>query len=263
MRLQHEWANFNHKGMFVTLTYNESHAPAFYSLKKRHLQNFFKRLRKSLNGQKIKYFACGEYGNPPQLLPNGKYSVGYRPHYHIILLGLAFTNECERNYVIQNWPYCDWTVDRTRRSFGYVSSDSMRYTADYMLKQDMFYSKKKQIKQFYPKEIPFQTMSKGIGKDWVEAHTDEIQKTGTILFEGREISLPRYYASKVEVPQSVKDNNIIKANDELATTFGYDPFLVTYGDYGRGILIPNHVSKIVQAHKNMVAKKAQSGRQKI
>lgn len=62
---------------FVTLTYSPEFLPANGSLVFKHLQDFFKRLRKS--GAKFRYFACGEYGE--------KLS---RPHYHICFFGYDF-----------------------------------------------------------------------------------------------------------------------------------------------------------------------------
>lgn len=57
---------------FVTLTYDDQHVTLSdenaATLVKSDLQNFFKRLRK--DGQKIRYFACGEYGENT-----------FRPHY--------------------------------------------------------------------------------------------------------------------------------------------------------------------------------------
>lgn len=59
-------------GFFITLTYEES--PIF--VKKRPLQLFLKRLRKSLAPKTFKFFAAGEYG-----------SKNFRPHFHLILMG--------------------------------------------------------------------------------------------------------------------------------------------------------------------------------
>lgn len=64
---------------FITLTYDTHSVPitrnGFMSLDKKHVQDFFKRLRKaSPRSVAIKYYAVGEYGGR-----------SYRPHYHIIL----------------------------------------------------------------------------------------------------------------------------------------------------------------------------------
>lgn len=63
---------------FLTLTYAPEFLPADGSLVKRDLQLFIKRLRKAFSGVKIRYFACGEYGE--------KFA---RPHYHLILFGFC------------------------------------------------------------------------------------------------------------------------------------------------------------------------------
>lgn len=56
---------------FLTLTYSNEHLPKKRTLLKADLQKFWKRLRKHIYPQRIKYLACGEYG--PTTL---------RPHYH-------------------------------------------------------------------------------------------------------------------------------------------------------------------------------------
>ena len=80
VRLLHE-SEFWEDTIFVTLTYDDEHLPSDRSLVPRDLTLFFKRLRKDLGDRKIKYYACGEYGD----------TFG-RPHYHaIILRSFTFT----------------------------------------------------------------------------------------------------------------------------------------------------------------------------
>lgn len=64
---------------FLTLTYSDDEIPIgddCYSLCKRDVQLFAKRLRKS-NGSKLRYYTVGEYGTQTN-----------RPHYHSIMFGL-------------------------------------------------------------------------------------------------------------------------------------------------------------------------------
>lgn len=51
--------------LFVTLTYDDEHLPSDNGLHISDLQKYFKRLRRDLDysNRKIKYFACGEYGD--------------------------------------------------------------------------------------------------------------------------------------------------------------------------------------------------------
>ena len=81
--------------MFLTLTYNDDNLPSDVGLHKDDLQRFFKRLRKALDTKKIRYFACGEYGDTTS-----------RPHYHAIVFGLGL-NEIDKKYVTDAWPLGD------------------------------------------------------------------------------------------------------------------------------------------------------------
>ena len=87
-----EWANRmilelkdHDKAIFLTLTYNNDNLPisdkGFPTLDKRHIQLFFKRLRKHFDGIKIRYYVAGEYG-----------SHTFRPHYHAIVYGIGLTD---------------------------------------------------------------------------------------------------------------------------------------------------------------------------
>ena len=84
MRITHEISQWKDTS-FVTLTYNNDNLPynenaILPTLRKKDLQMFFKRLRSRID--KIKYFACGEYGDVTQ-----------RPHYHMILCGVGLSDE--------------------------------------------------------------------------------------------------------------------------------------------------------------------------
>ena len=64
-RLMHELDYWSVGGLFITLTYEDSHLPDNGSLSMDDLQRFWKGLRKALGRRKIKYFAVGEYGESP------------------------------------------------------------------------------------------------------------------------------------------------------------------------------------------------------
>ena len=96
---------------FITLTYDEAHLPLYESfeytdkdgykyiyendgtwtgsLRPEDVTKFIKRLREKYrkpNGEyrQISYFYAGEYGNEPNKI---RKTMGYRPHYHMILFG--------------------------------------------------------------------------------------------------------------------------------------------------------------------------------
>lgn len=142
-----QWANrcmlelqYHKSAYFVTLTYDEEHVPRCYhpdvevdemveemTLCKRDFQLFMKRLRK-FTGQKLRYFACGEYG-----------SQTFRPHYHAIIYGLELDDlevySRKNSYVYYNsdtlsriWSYGHVVV-------GEVNWDTCAYTARYIMKK--------------------------------------------------------------------------------------------------------------------------------
>lgn len=74
-------------GVFVTLTYSPINVPVacvlddgseLYTLDKRDVQLFMKRLRKYFEPKEIRFYLAGEYGEST-----------HRPHYHAILFGLS------------------------------------------------------------------------------------------------------------------------------------------------------------------------------
>ena len=73
LRNMHE-ASLYADNCFITLTYNEKNLPQNNSLEKKAFPKFIRSLRKKNKGTKIRYYACGEYGD----------NFG-RPHYHAIL----------------------------------------------------------------------------------------------------------------------------------------------------------------------------------
>lgn len=74
-RLVHE-SEFYDVSMFLTLTYRPEDLPYGGALIKRHVQLFFKRLRRRIAPVQIKIAYCGEYG--PSTL---------RPHFHAVVFG--------------------------------------------------------------------------------------------------------------------------------------------------------------------------------
>lgn len=62
---------------FATLTYDSDNLPKDLSVNPKHTQDWMKRLRKSVEPHRIRFFLVGEYG-----------SVSQRPHYHVALFGL-------------------------------------------------------------------------------------------------------------------------------------------------------------------------------
>ncbi|WNK15081.1 MAG: replication initiator protein [Microvirus sp.] len=145
------------KGDFLTLTYDDARSCPLLplALAKRPAQLYFKRLRKAKN--KIKYFACGEYGE--------KHG---RAHIHAIIL----RGEDQPNYQ-KHWPWGDVHI-------GTVTKSSARYCTGYLTKSNII----PEGKERWP---PYQLQSQGIGEKWAKDPKNNIGELEWI---------PRYLAIK-------------------------------------------------------------------
>lgn len=207
-RLECEAREYNHMGIFVTLTYNNQHLPfknEIPTLKKQHMQNYKKRLRKYLsnnnetyNGNgKIRTFECGEYGPKTQ-----------RPHYHQIIFNwipkdLKFKELDKRGFPL----YTSKTLQKIWGNgfviIGTISWQSASYVARYTMKKmgiakqkrryydalcvdeetGEFYMTRKWHKEQGKIEPEFITMSNraGIGANYFEKNFDQIIKNNGIM----------------------------------------------------------------------------------
>lgn len=164
------WDNMS----FVTLTYSPECVPVDFSVHKRCLQLFFKRLRWNLGDREIRYFASGEYGD-----------MFGRPHYHAIIFGLDPLRD--RMIVEDSWH------DQGIVHFGSVTSKSIRYTCKYVqkklggLKGDEFYQ---------GREKEFCVCSQHLGDDYMIEYQDKLKKDGYFQFQGKKYPLPLRFKNK-------------------------------------------------------------------
>jgi len=157
-------------GYFLTLTYDTKHVDitdkGFMTLNKKHLQDFFKRLRIHLDRyydkKKIRVFYCGEYG-----------AKGGRAHYHACIFGHVFNHDPCKDYfkrlpsgsiiygsseLCNLWPF-------GHAAFGTLTYHSAGYTARYTLQK--IEDTKKYYKGRYP---PFcqASLKPAIGKEYFD-----------------------------------------------------------------------------------------------
>lgn len=169
---------------FITLTYDQQHIPEAGCLNARDLELFWKRFRQNLKkttGEKISYYACGEYGD--------RYE---RPHYHAIVIGwfppMTQLRKLGRYYsadlVSRSW-------DLGYNVVGSCTPESIQYVTGYIRKAlsgplaDIKYGNRPR---------PFARSSKGLGLDYARTYlADQIRVGDGITVHGRPASTPRYY----------------------------------------------------------------------
>lgn len=237
---------YHERACFITLTYDDCHVPRrFYSgdcfgspkpcfsLSKRDLQLFFKRLRKAFPENRIRYFGCGEYG--PRT---------FRPHYHVILFGIDFDDKVSMDRKSSSGQdiFTSQGLSRVwsfpaRNELGEYDSPNIRptpagiatvqpvtwetcaYTARYVTKKlDGPYASFYQEKNIDP---PFCVMSRrpGIGRQYYDDHP-EIWDYDAIYYAtpdgGRKAKPSRYYKQLLAKDDSEKAEALSRVRMALA-----------------------------------------------
>lgn len=172
-RIYHEMRLQEHRGWFLTLTYDERHVErlgAKLSLRFRDVQLFLKRVRKAK--YYCKYVCVGEYGSQTN-----------RPHFHMLLW-----TDCPVEKLDSFWKM-------GRIHFGSLTMQSAMYTLKYIIQP-----KQRKLKDVEPTRAQF---SKGLGLGYLtnnvyEYHTCDYDDPQLFSYiEGKKVSLPRYYRLKI------------------------------------------------------------------
>lgn len=202
-RIMHE-TKFHTDACFLTLTYDEDklpetytdYGPVFGSLVPDDLSGFFKRLRaryQYYGKEKIKYFACGEYGDRTN-----------RPHYHAVIFGPVGVHGADSERVEEEFSRSggrqfshsdfssSWEFGLHR--FSEVTFESAAYVARYILKKVSGVSAEDAYGDLRPE---FARMSKGLGADHFETWKSDIYPSDQVVFPGRGAFLPPAYYDRL------------------------------------------------------------------
>lgn len=242
-----EWANRlmmeledHDEAWFLTLTYNNEHGrlavddqgvcKEWLTLRKEDFQLFMKRLRKA-TGQKLRYYACGEYG-----------SETFRPHYHAIIFGLHLNDlqvykKSPDGFVYYNSPSLQrcWSIMETKLSndgtsyreavplgFAVVANvtwETCAYTARYVMKK-----LKGPEAEFYERfniEAPWTLMSRkpGIARQWYDDHPDCYEFDSINVSTpsgGKKFRPPKYFDKLFDVDNPEKSAEVKALRRKLA-----------------------------------------------
>ena len=198
-RLCLEGKYYDHK-CFLTLTYDDEHCPE--RLCKRDLQLFLKRLRKEISPIKVRYFACGEYGENT-----------HRPHYHVILFGydfpdkrfFSFGSNLDKVFVSKQLSEI-WSSGNCL--IGDVSEQSCAYVAGYSTKKLLGDSP-------FKDEFVMMSTRPGIGYQFLEDNPDiyQVDKIYDSSLGSRKVArIPRFFDKKsVDALEQVKPFRVEKS----------------------------------------------------
>lgn len=202
-------AGYHEHTSFLTTTFAE--LPIREELNKKHVQLFLKRIRKEIAPRKVKYFACGQYGE----------SEG-RPHYHYILFGedeetLAFNPAGKTRKVIygdlESWPF-------GTSYFGTATRQSAAYVASYMQADT-------RAEYYEGRTPPFGLKSNGLGKQYALDNKERLCRNLSDTFYGVPVALPRQYRVWMDLPteewQAHGKEKHEERYRELIRKYGHDP----------------------------------------
>ena len=234
VRCVHE-AQMHEDNCFITLTFNDDNLPKDLSIRKEHLQKFFKRLRRKLDREaeqngtiptRFKYFACGEYGES-----------SHRPHYHAILFGYDFPDKELHTKRNGNLLFRSRSLEKLWPQgyslIGDVSFESCAYVARYVMKKrkgdrdyvdpqtglknyEFYLLGDIETGEVHEVEPEFVLMSRGsgktsdpdtwrygIGRNWLNTFKSDTNKD-FITLNGVKMKLPKYYDSVLEMEDELE-----------------------------------------------------------
>ncbi|AYQ58200.1 putative VP4 [Microviridae sp.] len=213
MRCEHE-AKLYKDNWFVTLTYRPESLPDGGSLVPKHLQDFWKRLRKRYDG--VRYFACGEYGEN-----------FHRPHYHALLFNFRPSDLVSRERVMDGQRVFDSKELAEIWGHGSIqiapfSGATAQYVTNYVRKN---FSVGGKAVDFGSVVKPFQVMSRrpGIGKKFLAQYLHDIYPAGVVVAPGGGMRrAPRFYDLTLEKSNARLYRQVKRRRKEIATHLGVD-----------------------------------------
>lgn len=170
IRCYHE-SLLHEQSSLLTLTYSDQNIPADGKIQRDHLSGFLKRLRTWLDQEKLRFFACGEYGEHT-----------HRPHYHVLIFGQDFRAN-ERVLDLKGGyasPIIDGLWDAGHHHLFNLDAGGCFYVAGY------------ESKKLTQPDV-FTSMSRNLGKAWVLANQEELRRQGSAIVNGQKWPLPTVY----------------------------------------------------------------------
>lgn len=225
-RCMHE-ASLHPENSFLNLTFDREHLPVDYSVHPRHMQLFFKKLRKLIYPKKVRFFLGAEYGD-----------LNQRPHYHVILFNHDFNDKIfyertDRGDILYTSKTLTNLWGQGFCTLGAVTFASACYTARYAVKKITGL----RASEHYLREHPdhhficrvrseFSLMSRGdnsgdpiwgggIGSGWIAKYKDDTYKDDSVIVNEHPTKPPRFYDQKLseEELHQTQQQRRLKAED--------------------------------------------------
>lgn len=220
---------------FITLTYDEQHVPEHWhcrmsdhkenvslSLDPKDLQGFWKRLRSHYSDKKIRYYACGEYGDNTA-----------RPHYHAILFGLMpddlipasefndkFHDMSDLGYNYYVSPTLNKIWNKGAVLVANASWETAAYTARYVMKKLKGFGRSFYDEMCIEPEFVRMSLKPGIGIEWFndnkKCYAGFLRQYLRTEKGSREMCAIRYFDKKLDEQYPIDLQKIKMSRKEFA-----------------------------------------------
>jgi hypothetical protein len=222
IRCMHE-ARMHKSNSYVTLTYDRDHLPENGFLSRRDTQLFMKKLRKVRPTGSVRVYGSGEYGG-----------LNKRPHYHLLLFGVAFPDMKFHKRVKD----VDYFTSEELRSLwfqgnnliGPVNYASALYVAGYVVDKingklaDSHYEVYDADGLVHRRPSEFSVISRGsaIGSGYYDKFGAEVRAHDSVIVNGKEARPPRMYDLRFELTDPVGYARVKRRRKRLALSLKSD-----------------------------------------
>lgn len=196
------------KNCFITLTYDDEHLPADWSVDVREWQLFAKRLRK--RSGPFRFLHCGEYGGE-----------NLRPHYHAVLFGKEFGDKEQvcvnrRGEPVFSSQELSEVWGKGFVTVGDLTWQSAAYVARYVVKkvtgpqaEEAYCRVDAESGECVEVRPEYATMSRrpGIGSAWLSRFKKDVYPDDFVVHDGRKFRPPSFYDRRLSESelQATKD----------------------------------------------------------
>jgi len=190
---------------FLTLTYDDDHLPDDYSVHVGVHQKFIRALRDSITS-KIRFFACGEYGD-----------TDLRPHYHYLIFNYRPTDlilHSKKNSIpLYTSKKIQSIWSNGFSTIGNLTYQTAAYCARYTFKKiggplaDSHYTRihplSGNLVRVQP-EFSKQSLRPGIGDAWYQTFKSDIYPSDFCVVDGKKHPVPKFYVKKLAEEERTK-----------------------------------------------------------
>lgn len=200
-RSVHESSMYD-QNIFLTMTYDDEHLPYAETLVRKHVTDFFKRLKSRYPSETIRQLYCGEYGGETR-----------RPHYHALIFnfepsdGEFFFQKEGRDYyrsdkidALWGLGHCNYANEVTFQSAAYVAGYvTKKIRGDQAEEHYQWIDESTgEIIQRLP-EFQGQSLRPGLGAPWIEKFYRDVYPSDFVVIDGQKRRPPRFYDQKLEL----------------------------------------------------------------